>query len=289
MRIPAGLHWLRADPRGAAWVESLPRLVAETARRWSLTVGDPYQGGHASLVLPALTMGGDPVVVKLQYPDRESRHEAAALEAWNGRAAVRLLDHAPDAHALLLERCDPGAALSTAGPDVALDVLVGLVPQLSVVAPAGVGTLKAEAARWIDGLPGAWHGAGRPFERRLLDAAIDTLDALAATQSQQVLLHQDLHGDNVLSAQRRPWLAIDPKPLVGDPAFQVAPIVRSSELGTTKADVVHRLDRLCADLGLDRDRARGWTLAQTLAWGFENGKVLDWHVQVSRWMAERAI
>ena len=81
-----------------------------------------------------------------------------------------------------------------------------------------------------------------------------------------MLLHQDLHGDNVLAAHREPWLAIDPKPLVGEREFAVAPIARSFELGHSKRDVLHRFDRLTAGLGLDRERARGWTIAQTVAW-----------------------
>src|SRR5205807_836745 len=76
---------------------------------------------------------------------------------------------------------------------------------------------------------------------------------LAATQGELVLVHQDLHGDNVLAAQREPWLVIDPKPLAAEREFAVAPIVRSDELGHSKREALHRLDRLCADLALDRD------------------------------------
>src|ERR671938_824127 len=96
----------------------------------------------------------------------------------------------------------------------------------------------------------------QPFERRLLDAALEALSELPGTQGEQVLLNQDLHGDNVLAAQREPWLVIDPKPLVGEREFGLAPIVRSFELGHSRRDVEYRLDRLSTDLGLDRERAR---------------------------------
>ena len=86
--------------------------------------------------------------------------------------------------------------------------------------------LADEALWWIDYLPAEWERAGKPFERELLDAAIARLGELAGSQGEQVLLHQDLHGDNVLAAQREPWLVIDPKPLVGEREFAVAPIVR---------------------------------------------------------------
>ena len=90
----------------------------------------------------------------------------------------------------------------------------------------------------------------------------------------------------MLRATRQPWLAIDPKPLAGEREFGIAPIVRSSELGHGRAAVRYRFDRLTAELGLDRERARGWTFAQTLAWGFDgDGRVLPGHLAVARWMS----
>src|SRR5262249_40646638 len=140
-------------------------------------------------------------------------------------------------------------------PD-ALDVLIGLLPRLWTKAD-GFHTLADEAEWWIEeDLRSA----------RLGDLAAGLLRELVPSQGEQVLVHQDLHGDNVLAAQREPWLVIDPKPLAAEREFAVAPIVRSFELGHSRRDVLYRLDRLCADLGLDRERARGWTIAQTIAW-----------------------
>ncbi len=116
---------------------------------------------------------------------------------------------------------------------------------------------------------------------------IELLRTLAVTQGEPVLLHQDLHCDNVLSAQREPWLVIDPKPLVGEREFSVAPIVRDYELGHTRRDVLHRLDRLTSELGLDRDRARGWTIGQTLAWSFDSTHIAT-HVETVLWLLEAA-
>src|SRR5690606_5302068 len=101
--------------------------------------------------------------------------------------------------------------------------------------------------------------------RRLLDAALELLDWLPGTQGEQVLVNQDLHGGNVLAAEREPWLLIDPKPLLGERECGVAPIVRSGELGHSRRQALTRLDRLCGGLGLDRDGASGWTIAQPMA------------------------
>jgi len=228
-------------------------------------------------------------VLKLQFPHPESNHEAAALAHWDGDGAVRLLAEDPGCHALLLERCVPGTHLSTLGAEAALDVLIGLLPRLWKPAAAPFTPLASEAAGWAERLPETWQRAGRPFERALVDAAVETLLALARSQAEQgeaVLLHQDLHGDNVLSAEREPWLALDPKPLAGERAFGVAPIVRSYEFGHSRDQVMHRLDRLCAELDLDRERARGWCFGQTLAWAFEGSAALSRHVETARWLYE---
>ncbi|MDJ0952748.1 MAG: aminoglycoside phosphotransferase family protein [Acidimicrobiia bacterium] len=284
MKLPASLARFRSAAEGREWLDSLPAIVAGCAAQWRLTVGPPFPDSYVSLALPAVTSGGDEVVLKIQYPDRESTAEAAALSLWDGNGAIRLLAHDADHRALLLERCVPGRYLSTAGPEAGLTVLAGLLPRLWVPEPAGFGTLAAEVERWIAHLPDTYERCGEPFERMLLDEVIANLQGLAATQGDQVLLHQDLHGDNVLSARREPWLVIDPKPLVGEREFGLSPIIRSAEFGHSKEHVLHRLDRLTGVLGLDRDRARLWAAGQAMAWGFEDGTVLPGHIEMARWL-----
>lgn len=162
-------------------------------------------------------------------------------------------------------------------------MLVDLLPRLWVPAGPPFRTLAAESAWWVSYLDERWEQFGRPYERRLLDAAIDELTALASTQGEQVLLHQDRHDENVLAAERESWLAIDPKPLVGEREFGVAPIVRASELEHSRSAVLRRFDCLTAELGLDRVRARGWTIGQTIAWSFDPAYVDDL-ADIARWL-----
>jgi streptomycin 6-kinase len=249
-------------------------------------VGEPFAGGVASVLLaPAVTADGQDVVLKVQRPHRESEHEAAALELWDGAGAIRLLDCDAEEHALLLERCLPGTPLAAAGAEVALGVFVRLLPRLWKPAGAPFRPLADEAAWWAGHLEQNWKRAGRQFERRLLDAALEALGELSPTQGEQVLLHQDLHGENVLAAEREPWLAIDPKPLAGEREFGVAPIVRSFELGHSRRAVLGRLERLTSELGLDRERARAWTVAQTIAWSIGSDYHAT-HVETARWLLE---
>jgi len=282
--LPASLDHLRLLPEGRAWLADVPRLIAECQERWSLELGDAYPGSYVSVAVPVTRPRGTLAVLKVQFPHDESKHEADALRAWDGQGAVRLLDHDPDRHALLLERCVPGTHLRHDAH--ALDILIGLLPRLWVPAAEPFARLEDEARLWAEGLPMQWERAGRPFERRLLDAAVEALNAPASEPTESVLLHQDLHADNVLAAGREPWLVIDPKPLRGDRAFSAAPIVRSHELGHSRDAVLQRLDRITAETGIDRERARLWTLGQTLAWAFEGDRPLSRHVDTARWLLD---
>jgi streptomycin 6-kinase len=269
------------------WLERVPDLVSECVEEWGLTLGEPYVAGAAGYTVRADLRDGTPAVLKVIYPHREAEHEAEALRVWDGDGAVRVLGYDEERWAMLLERCEPGTLLARQEPEQALNVFVALLPRLWRKVGAPFRPLADEASWWIDYLPGEWERAGKPFERRLLDETIGRLRELIGTQGEQVLLHQDLHGDNVLAAEREPWLVIDPKPLLGEREFAVAPIVRDPELGHSRKDVLSRLDRLTSELGLDRGRARDWTVGQTIAWSLDTS-YLPQHVETARWLIEDA-
>jgi streptomycin 6-kinase len=259
----------------AEWRASVAELVTDCCERWELRAGASYVPGAAGHVLQVERVDGTPAVLKLFWPHREAEQEADALERWDGDGAVRLYARDDERSALLLERCDPGTFLSEASDPVG--VLIELLPRLWKTG-RGFTPLAEEAEWWTE------HDLAEATNTRLRDAAMHFIRELAPTQGEQVLLHQDLHGENVLAAAREPWLVIDPKPLAGEREFSVAPIVRSSELGHSKRDTLYRLDRLCSELELDRDRARGWTIAQTMAWSDGSDTAVD----TVRWLLEAA-
>ena len=225
-----------------------------------MELGEPFEARHSELVAPALLADGTEVVVKVRLPDDfESEHEAEALHFWNGDGAVRLLAHDPEHRALLIERCRPGTPLGTRYADEDLEVAAALMRRLWRPAPPEVGWWRLEdvAERWLGELPERYSG-------RILDEALDALRALAPTQEGVVLCHQDFHGGNVLRAEREPWLAIDPKPIVAEPAYDTVAIVRDA--GPSLAELRRRLDALAGLLGLDRERMRLWGIAKSLAW-----------------------
>jgi streptomycin 6-kinase len=262
----------------ADWRAGAPRLAEEVAEEWGLRLGEPYVPGVCGHVVRAELADGTPAVLKVYWPHRESEQEADALERWDGDGAVRLLARDDVRSALLLERCEPGTFLSAAGSEAALDALVGLLPRLWKSAEDFV-TIEDEVPHLLEDLAQA-------RDPSLKDAALAYLRDLVPTQGERVLVHEDLHGENVLAAEREPWLAIDPKPLAAERELSAASIVRSNELGHSRHAVFYRLDRLCSELGLDRERAIGWTVAHTVAWSGGHDFV-DPHIEAVRWLLER--
>jgi streptomycin 6-kinase len=291
--IPPGLVRLgEEEPAAGAWLRSLPQLVAECVRRWKLTLGAPFDG-HVSYVAPAALSNGERAVLKVSFPSEESEREADALAHWDGRGAARLVAHDPLRRALLLERCEPGTTLWELDEDEANAVAADVLRRLWRPAPArhSFRILGLEAARWALQLPLRWERLGRPCERELLDEALAFLGTVGtAERGAPVVLHQDFHGGNVLRAGREPWLAIDPKPLVGEREFDLASLLRDRRAELARdpgagARVRRRLDRLTADLGVDRERARGWGIVHALAWGLDEDRVFPEHLACARWLA----
>jgi streptomycin 6-kinase len=230
------------------WRQRAPALARECAELWSLTLGDPYEQGHASLTLRAELPDGTPAVLKVGFPHPEAEHEAAGLAHYDGCGVVRLVAHDPARNALLLERCEPGTSLLEL-PDEqeAFRIAAGVLRRLwrPPEADHPFDLLGELASGWAR-LPG-------------LDAGM--VDELVAGQGELVVCHQDFHRGNVLRAEREPWLAIDPKPIVGEREFDTAALLRDGP-----GDLTRRLDLLSAELGLDRGRMRSWGIVHAVAW-----------------------
>lgn len=285
MFIPESLKWLGRHEDGARWLNRLPLVLDELVERWGLERrGGPFPDSSISCVVP-VSRGGARLVLKVQWPHDEAAHEAEALKAWNGDGAVHLIEHDAQRHALLLEACVPGTFLADADLADPLGIMADLLPRLWKPVGGPFRTLSDAARQWALRLPEVWERVGRPCERLLLDAALEYLEALPRTQGEEVLVNQDLHGHNVLAAAREPWLVIDPKPLRGEREFALAPIIRSFEFGHSERATRSRLDRLSSELGLNRSRVLGWTVAQTMALSFES-RFREHHHETTRWLLD---
>ena len=265
---PELLSFARRGPEWAAWIERLPRLARDLCGDWQLTPDGAPRNGEAALVLPVRTAVGDPAVLKLGWPHAEAAHEHLALRAWDGDGVVRLLRADPHRWALLLERAEPGHDLTTVGVVEACEVVAGLYARLHRPLLPQLDRLSAEAARWAEELQTL---RGTPLApRRFVDQAARLAAEFAADPgTDAALLHGDLHYANVLAAGREPWLVIDPHPLAGDPAFEVAPLLRNRWAEAAASDDLRGalLDRLYAVVdtaGLDEDRVRDWVVVREM-------------------------
>lgn len=280
-RIPGGLDARRGlGPEWATWLDRLPRLAAEVADEWGLTLEDESWHGSCSLVLPARRPDGVAVALKIGLPDDESEHEHLALQHWHGRGAVRLLRADPGRRALLLERLDR-EDLTGLWDVEACEVVAGLYAALHV---APLPQLRPQASyvdRWAAAL--RRDASAVPVPRRLVEQALG-LAADLASEPATAVLHGDLHYGNVLRGERDgedAWLAIGPKPTNGDPHYELEPMLRDrfeeyaapGAIGSVRDGVRRRFHTLVDAAGFDEDRARGWVVVRSVLnahWAFED-------------------
>ncbi|TWD82881.1 streptomycin 6-kinase [Kribbella amoyensis] len=254
-------------PDWAAWLDELPRLTRELLDEWELRVDGGPAYGNCAVVVPVLTSDGARAVLKVQFPHWEAETEHLALRIWDGNGAVRMLRADPRRFAILMERLE-SRDLTTIGDVDACEVVGAAYSRLHVPAGPQFRTLSGELKRWIQGFRELPSSA--PVPHRYVEQAISLGEDFASDPScDGVLIHTDLHYFNVLAGEREPWLVIDPKPLSGDPCYEVAPLLwnRWDEVvasGDLRFRVRQRFYAAIDAGGLDEDRARDWVIVRQL-------------------------
>ena len=255
----------RATPERRAWLERLPNTIRELQDRWSLSLLAPFDGNEVSCawVAPAVRSDGTYAVLKLGMPHMEGEHEIQALRFWGGDPTVRLLEADDDLNAMLLERCEPGTVLRQL-PEPEQDVVIaGLLRRLwrAPAAPHPFRPLAAMTAYWANEMmadAARWPDAG------LVQEGLRLFEELPRTSPNDVLLATDLHAGNILRAQREPWLVIDPKPFVGDPAYDATQHLFNCEK-RLQSDPSALIRRFADLLEIDHERVRLWMFARAAA------------------------
>ena len=271
LRLPDGvLQMATRGPDWAAYVERLPRVVRALCEEWELEVDGALLHGFTALVVPVASPAG-PAMLKVGFDDDESEHEHLALQHWHGRGAVRLLRADPGRSAMLLERLE-ATDLSDVWDVEACEIVAGLYSCLHQPALPQLRTLTSYVARWTDRLAGLPRSA--PLPRRLVEQAVSLGRDLAGDEAGGArIIHGDLHYENVLATSRSDgpaWLVIDPKPMSGDPHYEVDPLLwnRWEELadgfGGVREGVRRRFHAAIDAAGLDEQRARDWVVVRML-------------------------
>lgn len=272
-RAESQAHW-------SDWYAELPRLLRGVLADWQLRPDGAALSGDCAVVVPVRTSEGRAAALKVGWPHWEAETEHLALRAWDGDGAARLYRADPHRFALLLERLEAGRDLTTVPVLEASEIIGGLYARLHRPALPQTRRLSDMCRDWQRRM-GALTESGL-VPRRLSTQAASLLGSFSEDDGVDVaLVHTDLHHHNVLAAEREPWLAIDPKPLAGDPAYEVAPVLWNrwdEALATNNAReaTLAKMFTIIDVAGLDEDRVRDWVVVRVLCnvlWELENARL----------------
>ena len=267
-----------------AWLERLPAILANCERRWGLSIGPPFALTF-NYVAPAARADGTQVVLKVCSLTDEFPQQPEALRLVDGHGMVRLLECDPAEEIMLLERLMPGTFLRNVEDDQASTSIAASIMR-KIWCPVPEKHPFKTVQDWgkgFDRLRQYYGGATGPFPKALLEEAETLYRELSASMAGPVLLHGDLHHENILAAEREPWLAIDPKGLVGEPAYEVGawlrnPMPQLLDMPQPGRILARRIDQLAEELGFDHVRLRDWGLAQAMLsawWSMEDSGELS--------------
>ena len=265
-----------AFPNGAAWLETLPALIGECASRWRLSIEEPFELSF-SYVAPARTAAGWRAVLKIAVPNAELISGIQALQCYDGCGAVRLLDFDCKRGFLLMERLVPGKMLASLEDEERATRIAATVMR-TLWRPLPPGCSFPTVAQWADGLKKLrvrFGGGTGPFPPRLVTIAESLFAELLSSSESPVLLHGDLHHFNILSTKRGGWLAIDPKGVSGERAYEAGAFLRNPHPAIFMDARIQRrrVEILAGELGLDEHRILAWGVAQAVLsawWSFED-------------------
>jgi streptomycin 6-kinase len=271
----------RDQPRwwggGAEWLESLPLAIETQCRRWALSIDGPAQHGSNAMAIP-VQRAGQPLMLRMFPPDPTAVSEIRALQFWDGRGTVRLIEADSEIAAMLLERAVPGTAASGLPIDEAMVVMGHMMRRLGVAPPDDAPSTGQIAATGAERLAADWDRLGRPFDAVMVEAA-EQASSMLATSATDLAVNGDFHADQVLRATREPWLTVDPLLYRGDIDYDLARILwtRIDEMADD-AEVIRHLRTVVEAADLDEGRARSWVLFRTVdywLWALRTGLTED--------------
>lgn len=277
-------HALSFGTAGARWLKAIPGIIAEYEKKWSLKVSPPFMLSY-NYVAPGKLLDGTQVVLKIGFPkDREFQTEINALSVFNGIGITKLIEADRKNCAILIERVTPGNPLSTIENDEdATRKIAVVMKKLRIPLPSKNNFITiAELSKEIPLLRKRYNGNTGPLPSYLVDKAERLFEELITTSSYPILVHGDLHQDNVLSSDRDGWIAIDPKGIAAEPAYETAAMIRNpyeklkdiSNLNLERL-LFRRIMILSKELNIDPVRIHKWGLFQTVlsaVWNVEGVK-----------------
>ena len=275
---------------GKQWLHNLPVLVKEFCDRWSLTLEAPFENLAYNLVIPGTNSDGEKVVLKLGPPCAEFTREAASLELFSGRVAVRLLEQDTSRGVLLLERVLPGTPLHLMQDEAsAIRTAARLMKKLWRDSP--VDHPFPLLPRWFRSLERLHElKTEHDFPVDLIERARTTFDSLQSSALKPLILHGDFHHENILYSSKDGWVAIDPKGVCGDPGYEIGTFMLNQiPIGTSLKELrdvlSQRLAVFSEELSIERERLAAWAFCHAVlsaAWSREDGEEYDRTLLIDR-------
>lgn len=280
---------------GKKWLDLIPDIINEYEEKWSFHALPPYSLSY-NYVAPVIVQDGSEAVLKIGFPgDKEFRQGALALKVFNGEGTVKLLNEDLEKGVILLEKLEPGEnLLSLSSDQEATRIATGVMKKLwrkpsddfrfPYVSDWGKGFMRHREK---------FNGTSGPLPQKLFDHAEKTFVELEKSMAEKVLLHGDLHQANILSSHRAGWLAIDPKGVIGERAYEVGSLLRNPKQLATNPNLPKilgsRIAILSEELRISKERIIGWGMSQAVlsaVWsvedhraGFEDAITFAKHLQ----------
>lgn len=272
-------HALMYGEIGKAWLKQIPQIINEYEHKWSIKVLSPYTLTY-NYVAPVTGNNGSQAVIKIGLPqDKEFQSEIEALKIFNGDGITKLLKADKEKAVILIEQVVPGTPLSTIENDEKATKIIASVMK-KLWKPLPVNHHFITISQWTRALYGyhLQYNHNLPIPLDLVEKAKRLFYELIKTSETPVLIHADLHHDNILSSSRNDWLVIDPKGIVAEPAYETSAMIRNPYKKISKMKNVEKLLKtrikiLSEELNINPERIRKWCLAQTIlsgVWTSEN-------------------
>lgn len=245
---------------GLKWIRSLPIIVEKLSDYWSLTNIVPANNMNWNYVAYAIQKNHDHVVLKISCDQTMIESEYCALKHFDGHGAIKLIDHHSECQAILLEQAIPGSTLKE---NYLIDVEKTITSYAQVVKP--IASRKSPSSTYIH--MSTWCEAiDKIQDERIDDYFVNKAKYLKSKLLDSVkyeyLCHGDLHLENII-LNKNEWLAIDPKGIIGEMAFEAAAfdLLDNDELkdsSTIESKIISRVNQLSIALGIDSSRLLSW-------------------------------
>lgn len=251
---------------GRQWLSDLPKIIHQLTIHWSLSQIKPVTNLSYNFVAFALQNLVDPVVIKISCDSQLIESERDALIHFKGMGAIQLIDSHLPLNALLIQQATPGLSLKEYQAENFNDKVNNYALVVSAISNQQLATHTfVHVSQWCQIIDNIQYS---DIECHLIDKAKQLRQYLLGSSPKDYVCHGDLHLENIVQHDKS-WLAIDPKGIIGEKAFEAAVFDFASQEELTavinlREVIEYRISVLSERLGLDRQRLIAWVFLRAM-------------------------